>query len=128
MTDKVYNVLFLCTGNSARSILGEVLMNHDGAGRFRRFFSITLPMLTPYLFFSLIVGIIGVFQIFGQALVLTAGGPADSTLFYVYYLFNNAFRYFKMGYASAQAWILFVVVLVLTLAQWRFSKKWVHYE
>ncbi|MBN1351070.1 extracellular solute-binding protein [candidate division KSB1 bacterium] len=99
----------------------------DGAGPVRRFWSITLPMLTPYIFFSLIVGIIGVFQIFAQALVLTGGGPADSTLFYVYYLFNNAFRYFKMGYASAQAWLLFMVILVLTLLQWKISKKWVHY-
>lgn len=99
----------------------------DGAGTIRQFWSITLPMLTPYIFFSLIVGIIGVFQIFAQALVLTNGGPADSTLFYVYYLFNNAFRYFKMGYASAQAWILFVVVLILTIIQWKTSKKWVHY-
>ena len=99
----------------------------DGAGPFRRFFSITLPMLTPYIFFSFVVGIIGVFQIFAQALILTQGGPADSTLFYVYYLFNNAFRYFRMGYASAQAWVLFVIVLVLTLIQWRFSKRWVHY-
>jgi len=99
----------------------------DGAGCLRRFWSITLPMLTPYIFFSLVVGVIGVFQIFGQALILTQGGPADTTLFYVYYLFNNAFRYFKMGYASAQAWILFVIVLVLTLLQWRSSRKWVHY-
>jgi len=109
----------------------------DGAGRLRRFWNVTLPMLTPYIFFSLIVGVIGVFQIFAQALVLTqsgaagasaSGGPADSLLFYVYYLFNNAFRYFKMGYASAQAWILFLIVLVLTAVQWRLSKKWVHYE
>ena len=99
----------------------------DGAGPFRRFWSITIPMLTPYIFFNFVVGIIGVFQIFAQALILTMGGPADSTLFYVYYLFNNAFRYFKMGYASAQAWVLFLIVLVLTLIQWRMSKKWVHY-
>ncbi len=99
----------------------------DGAGRLQRFWSITLPMLTPYIFFSFIVGVIGVFQIFAQALVLTQGGPADSTLFYVFYLFNNAFRYFKMGYASAQAWILFLIVLVLTGIQWRLAKKWVHY-
>ena len=100
----------------------------DGAGSVRQFRFVTLPMLTPYIFFSIIVGIIGVFQIFSQALILTQGGPADSTLFYVYYLFNNAFRYFKMGYASAQAWVLFVIVLILTLVQWRLSKKWVHYE
>ena len=100
----------------------------DGAGKPRQFFSITLPMLTPYVFFTFVTGIIGVFQIFAQALVLTRGGPVNSTLFYVYYLFNNAFRYFKMGYASAQAWILFVIILGVTLLQWRMSKRWVHYE
>lgn len=100
----------------------------DGAGPIRRFFSVTLPMLTPYVFFTLVTGIIGTFQIFAQALVLTKGGPADSTLFYVYYLFNNAFRYFKMGHASAQAWILFVIVLALTLVQWRLAKRWVYYD
>jgi len=100
----------------------------DGAGAIRRFFSVTLPMLTPYIFFTLVTGIISTFQIFAQALVLTRGGPADSTLFYVYYLFNNAFRYFKMGYASAQAWILFAIVLLITLVQWRAAKRWVHYE
>lgn len=99
----------------------------DGASSVRQFLSITLPMLTPYILYSLIIGVIGVFQMFAQALVLTEGGPSDSTLFYVYYLFNNAFRYFKMGYASAQAWILFLIVLVLTMAQWRVSKRWVHY-
>ena len=76
----------------------------DGAGRIARFIRITLPMLTPYIFFNLVMGIIGAFQIFTQAYVMTEGGPADSTLFYVYYLFNNAFRYFRMGYASAMAW------------------------
>lgn len=100
----------------------------DGAGPVRQFFKITLPMLTPYMFFGFVTGIIGVFQIFAQALVLTRGGPADSTLFYVYYLFNNAFRYFRMGYASAQAWILFIIILVVTLIQWRMSKRWVHYN
>ena len=99
----------------------------DGAGWWRKFVWITIPMLTPYIFFSVIVGVIGIFQIFAQAVVLTQGQPADSTLFYVYYLFNNAFRYFKMGYASAQAWILFAIILVLTLLQIRGSRKWVHY-
>ena len=99
----------------------------DGAGAMRQFTSITLVMLTPYIFFSFVVGIIAVFQIFGEAVVLTKGGPADSTLFYVYYLFNNAFRYFKLGYASAQAWILFAIILILTWLQWRAAKIWVHY-
>ncbi len=100
----------------------------DGASRLRQFRSVTLPMLTPYIFYSLITGIIGVFQIFAQALILTGGGPNDSTLFYVYYLFNNAFRYFKMGYASAQAWVLFLIILIITLVQIKVSKRWVHYD
>lgn len=99
----------------------------DGAGVFRRFFSITLPMLSPYIFFNLIMGIIGVMQIFTQAYVMTLGGPEDSTLFYAYYLFNNAFNYFKMGYASAMAWLLLVFVATLTLLQLGLSKKWVYY-
>ena len=100
----------------------------DGAGPLRRFWSVTLPMLTPYIFFSLIMGIIGTFQIFNQAYIMTQGGPVNSTLFYVYYLFNTGFRYFKMGYASALAWVLFLIILVLTLIQLKLAPRWVHYE
>jgi multiple sugar transport system permease protein len=100
----------------------------DGAGTLRKFFSITLPMLSPYILFNVIMGIIGTFQIFTQALIMTQGGPLDSTLFYAYALFNNAFRYMRMGYASALAWILFAIVLILTLFQLRLSRLWVHYE
>ncbi len=100
----------------------------DGAGPIRRFWSVTLPMLSPYVLFNLIMGLIGTFQIFTQAYVMTRGGPLDATLFYVYALFNNAFRYMKMGYASAMAWILFAIILVLTIVQLRLSKVWVHYE
>ncbi len=100
----------------------------DGAGPIRRFFSITLPMLSPYIFFNMIMGIIGTLQIFTSAYIMTQGGPIDSTLFYVYYLFNNAFEYFKMGYASAMAWILFIIILALTLFQLKMAPKWVHYE
>jgi len=100
----------------------------DGAGPLRRFFHVTLPMLSPYIFFNLIMGVIGTMQIFTQAYIMTQGGPDDSTMFYAYYLFNNAFRYFKMGYASALAWILFVIVLALTLVQLRLAPRWVHYE
>ena len=85
-------------------------------------------MLSPYVFFNLIMGIIGTMQIFTQAYIMTKGGPDDSTMFYAYYLFNNAFRYFKMGYASALAWILFLIILVLTLIQLKLSPRWVHYE
>jgi len=100
----------------------------DGAGRLRRFVSVTLPMLSPYILFNLIMGFIGTFQIFTQAFVMTQGGPVDSTLFYVYYLFNNAFRYMRMGYASALAWILFGIVLLLTVLQLQVSRRWVYYE
>jgi multiple sugar transport system permease protein len=100
----------------------------DGAGPLRCFWNITLPMLSPYILFNLIMGLIGTFQIFTQAYIMTQGGPVDSTLFYAYALFNNAFRYMKMGYASAMAWVLFGLVLVLTIIQLRLSKVWVHYE
>jgi multiple sugar transport system permease protein len=100
----------------------------DGAGPLRRFTAITLPMLSPYIFFSLIMGVIGTFQIFSQAYIMTQGGPVDSTLYYVYYLFNHGFRYFKMGYASALAWVLFWIILALTLIQLKLAPRWVHYD
>ena len=100
----------------------------DGAGAFRKFFNITLPMLSPYILFNLIMGLIGTFQVFTQAYIMTQGGPVDSTLFYAYALFNNAFRYLRMGYASAMAWILFFLILALTLVQLYISKHWVYYE
>ncbi len=100
----------------------------DGAGVWGRFRHVTLPMLSPYILFNAVVGVIGTMQIFAEAYVMTSGGPADSTLFYAYYLFRNAFQYFRMGYASALAWILFLIVLALTLFQLWASKRWVHYD
>jgi ABC-type sugar transport system permease subunit/ABC-type glycerol-3-phosphate transport system substrate-binding protein len=105
----------------------------DGATTWQKFRSVTLPMLTPYIFFNLVMGVIAYFQIFTQAYVLVgnnfyAAGPADSLLFYVFYLFNNAFQYFKMGYASAMAWLLFLVILTLTAIQLRLARRWVYYE
>jgi multiple sugar transport system permease protein len=100
----------------------------DGANAWRRFWHVTVPMLSPFILFNAIIGLIGTMQIFGEAYIMTAGGPADSTLFYAYYLFKQAFQYFRMGYASALAWILFVIVLVLTLLQLWLSRRWVHYE
>jgi ABC-type sugar transport system permease subunit/ABC-type glycerol-3-phosphate transport system substrate-binding protein len=100
----------------------------DGASAFQRFRNVTVPMLSPYILFNLIIGLIATMQIFGEAYIMTEGGPADSTLFYTYYLFKNAFQFFRMGYASALAWILFLVVLLLTLSQLWLSKRWVHYE
>ncbi len=100
----------------------------DGANAWHKFIYITLPMITPYIFFNLIIGLIGTFQVFSQAFIMTAGGPVNSTLFYVYHLFNNAFRYLHMGYAAAMAWVLFVIVMLLTALQMKLSKKWVFYE
>ena len=99
----------------------------DGAGRRQRFMHVTLPLLTPYIFFNMVMGLIGVFQIFEAAYIMTDGGPADATLFYAYKLFNESFRYLNLGTASAMAWILFLVVLVITLLQLWLGKKWVHY-
>lgn len=100
----------------------------DGANRIQSFFNITLPLITPVLFYNLVTGIIGTFQIFTQAYVMTSGGPAEATLFYNLYLYNNAFRYHRLGYASALAWVLFLVVLVLTMVVFRSSAMWVYYE
>ncbi len=100
----------------------------DGAGYWRQLFAVTLPLLTPYILFNLIMGLIGTFRIFDQAYIMTSGGPVNSTLFYAYYLFNQAFRFLNMGVASAMAWILFIVVVSLTIWQMVLSRRWVHYE
>jgi multiple sugar transport system permease protein len=100
----------------------------DGARPITQFFRITLPMLSPTIFFNVIMATIGAFQVFAAAFVLTGGGPSNSTLFYVYYLFNRSFVYFNMGYASAMAWLLFIIVLTLTILQTKIGQKWVHYS
>ena len=100
----------------------------DGANAWQRFRYITLPLLSPYIFFNLIMGLIATLQIFTQAFIMTQGGPIDSTLFYAYHLFNSAFRFLQMGYASALGWFLFLIVFGLTILQLKFSKRWVHYE
>ncbi|HRW11359.1 MAG TPA: sugar ABC transporter permease [Caldilineaceae bacterium] len=99
----------------------------DGANAFRRFRHITIPMLTPTILFNLVVGIIAVFQTFTNAWIMTKGGPNYATYFYVLHLFNNAFGYARMGYASALAWVLFIIVLILTAVVLRSSQYWVFY-
>ncbi|MCY3992564.1 MAG: sugar ABC transporter permease [Caldilineaceae bacterium] len=99
----------------------------DGANRLRKFWHVTIPMISPAIFFVIVIGFINSFQVFTQAYIMTEGGPADSTLFYVLYLYRHAFNYFKMGYASAMAWLLFIVIVVLTYIQFRLSLRWVHY-
>ena len=99
----------------------------DGANLWHKFRHVTLPLLTPTIFFNTIMGVIGSFQVFTQGFVMTNGGPNDATLFYVLYLYQNAFQFLKMGYASALAWVLLVIILGVTVLQMRFS-RWVHYE
>ena len=99
----------------------------DGAGSFRQFFKITLPLLSPSIFFNLVLSIISTFQSFTSAFVATNGGPLDSTLFLVLYIYRQAFEYFHMGYAAALAWVLFPIILVLTLVLLRSQKFWVFY-
>jgi multiple sugar transport system permease protein len=100
----------------------------DGATGLRRLWRITLPLLSPVIFFNLITGIIGAFQVFTTPQVLTKGGPNYASLVYVLYLYQVGFRDFRMGYASALAWVLFAIVLVLTILAFRSSAAWVHYE
>ncbi|TDE91753.1 sugar ABC transporter permease [Occultella glacieicola] len=101
----------------------------DGAGKTRKFINITLPMLSPVIFFNLLMETIGAFQIFGSAFIISGGtgGPAGSTLFYTLYLYIRGFTDFKMGYASAMAWLLVIVVGIITVIFFRTSRSWVHY-
>jgi multiple sugar transport system permease protein len=100
----------------------------DGASAWQKFRHVTLPMISPVIFFSVIMGVIGTFQYFTQTFVLTRGGPELSTLFYALYLFQNAFEFFRMGIACAMAWLLFAVTLIATLLVFRSSARWVYYE
>lgn len=100
----------------------------DGANAYQKFTKITLPLISPVIFYTLIMSIITSFQVFSSAMMLTKGGPIDSTRFYVLYLYDNAFRYYRMGYASALAWVLFAIILLLNLIIFKTAKKWVFYE
>jgi multiple sugar transport system permease protein len=100
----------------------------DGASKTRIFFKMTLPMLTPIILFNTVMQTINSFQMFTQAFVITKGGPIDSTLVYALYLYQKAFVFFDMGYASALAWILLVIIGISTVIIFGTSKKWVHYE
>ncbi|MDQ3005034.1 MAG: sugar ABC transporter permease [Chloroflexota bacterium] len=102
----------------------------DGANAWQRFWNVTFPMMTPVLFFNLVLGMIGTFQYFTEVYIATSGngGPQRATLFYNLYLYQNAFRFFDMGYASTLAWILSVIVLILTALIFKSSEIWVYYE
>lgn len=102
----------------------------DGAGRLTRFFRITIPLLTPIIFFNLVLQVIRSFQAFTPAFIVSGGtgGPSDSTLFYTLYLYQEAFAHFRMGYAAAMAWVLLVIVATFTAANFLLSRYWVYYE
>jgi multiple sugar transport system permease protein len=100
----------------------------DGANAWQRFRYITIPMISPVILFNLILGIIGSFSVFSLAYVATTGGPNYATWFYMLHLYYNAFSYFQMGYASALAWIFFVIIFILSFLQIKLSNRWVYYE
>jgi len=102
----------------------------DGAGRVSTFFRVTLPLLSPIVFFNVILQLIGAFQSFTQAFIVSGGtgGPSDSTMFYTLYLYQQGFNQFNMGYASAMAWLLFVIIAIITAVTFFTSKYWVFYD
>ncbi len=100
----------------------------DGAGPFARFRFITLPLLSSTTFFVLLIGIINSFQVFDQALVMTNGGPANATNTIVFNIYRYGFQFFQMGYAAAMAWVLFAIIFIVTVVQFRYQRNWVHYD
>jgi len=127
-------VLFLAALQGVPEMLYDAA-RVDGATNWQIFLNVTIPMISPMIFFNLIFGIVGSFQIFTQAYLMAgsgaygaAGGPLNALLFYNLYLYQNAFEFFSMGYASAQAWILVLIIFTLTLVQFKLASKWVYYE
>src|SRR5687767_832186 len=100
----------------------------DGATTLRKVWHVTLPYVSPVIFFNLIMGLIGSLQVFAAPMIMTQGGPARSTYFYTMYLYDNAFRFLNMGYASAMAWVQLLLVLALTALAFWSGKRWVHYQ
>jgi multiple sugar transport system permease protein len=100
----------------------------DGAGTLRKFFRITLPLLSPVIFFNLVMQMISGLMVFTQAFIITGGAPLDTTLFYALYIYLRAFDTFQMGYASAMAWVLLLLIACFAALVFRSSNYWVHYE
>ena len=123
-----YNMVILLAG--LQGVPQELLdaASIDGAGRIRRFWHITIPLLTPTIFFLSIIAVINSFQVFGLIYVMTGGGPGTATTVYVYQIWREAFQLRNMGYAAALSWLLFMVILAITWVQWRLAKRWVHYQ
>ena len=122
-----YMVIFLAGLQGIPEQLYEAALI-DGATPWRKFWSITVPLLSPTTFFVVVMRIIGVFNIFEQPYIMTQGGPAGSTETMVFYVYKNAFEWFQMGYAAAIAWVLFLIIFAVTYLQFRYQRRWVTYE
>lgn len=120
-------VIFLAGLQSVPLTLQEAA-SIDGAGVMRRFWHVTIPMITPVIFFNLVLGIIGSFQVFTVAFIATGGGPINATLFYVLWLYQHAFEFLRMGYASTLGWVLLLIVMFFTAINFIVGKRWVYYE
>jgi multiple sugar transport system permease protein len=123
-----FNIIFFLAGLQQIPEMYYEAVTIDGAGRWQKFWNITLPLVSPTTFFVVVIAIINSFQVFDQVYVMTKGGPAHATLTMVMYLYQNGFSFNKMGYAAAQSWILFVFIMMATLVQLYFQRRWVHYE
>lgn len=123
-----YNMVIFLAGLQAIPANLYEAASIDGAGRWQRFWYVTIPLLTPTTFFIIIVSVIGSLQVFDAVLVLTEGGPANATRTIVFHIWQQAFGFLQMGYAAAVAWVLFFMIFIVTLLQWRLQKRWVHYE
>jgi multiple sugar transport system permease protein len=123
-----YNMLIYLAGLQGIPEVYYEAAEIDGAGKWAKFWNITVPLLSPTTFMLLILSVIGAFQVFEYTYVMTGGGPVYATLTMVLYVYNNAFRDFEMGYASALAYVLFFILLGLTVIQFRLQRRWVHYE
>jgi multiple sugar transport system permease protein len=123
-----YNFVILIAGlrNISKSLYEAASI--DGAGKFTSFFRITLPMLSPTMFFCVVMTVIFSFQVFDQTMAMTGGGPMNATNTIVMYIYRTGFQYFQMGYAAAIGWILFIFIFIVTFIQTKLQKKWVHYN
>jgi multiple sugar transport system permease protein len=122
-----YMVIFLAGLNGISSTYYEAA-SIDGAGKVCCFFKITLPLLTPTLFFVFTMMLISGFQVFNEVFMLTRGGPANASRTIVLQIYDTAFQYFRMGEAAVYSWILFIIIFIVTILQFKFSKRWVTYD
>jgi multiple sugar transport system permease protein len=123
-----YNIIIFLAGLQSISVEYYEAARIDGAGALRQFMHITVPLISPVTFFVVIMSMISSFQVFAQAYVMTQGGPVNATKTIVYFLYQHGFMYFHMGYASAVAYVLFIIILTITLIQFWLQRHWVHYE